>query len=170
MSEMTLREYARREQLEDADVISVRDHKTTREHGSVKVVLPKLIAQDLSAYVTYIRPLVNPGNENEEYVFITGSGRPSNSDHVGKSLNSFWSMGGGRGKFGATQCRATASTAIHEDPTTTMADKENLATHLKHRVSTAEKSYKKKKSAAHAVQTSRNLIGKVFNFTVSMNQ
>ncbi|RXG54147.1 hypothetical protein Avbf_14235, partial [Armadillidium vulgare] len=121
-------------------VIFVEKHKTRKEHGPAMVTLEENLYKQYICYAHKIRPQIDLVNSDVQTVFITWTGQSINSDILYKGINSIWLEAGLTTSFTTTGIRKIVTTRVHS-----LGDnksKDDLARHLCHRQSTAEKCYK----------------------------
>ncbi|KAL7638001.1 UNVERIFIED_CONTAM: hypothetical protein RMT77_011614 [Armadillidium vulgare] len=134
-------------------VIWVEDHKTRKEHGPAAISLEQELYEYFLCYVQRLRPLIVAVDSCINKVFVTWNGTSINSDGLYKGIMSIWKEAGLKTKLSTTLIRKIVTTRVHakEDNQT----KDNLARHLCHRQSTAEKSYKNRTASFQSVTSSQ---------------
>ncbi|KAL7632099.1 UNVERIFIED_CONTAM: hypothetical protein RMT77_017589 [Armadillidium vulgare] len=133
-------------------VIFVEKHKTRKEHGPAMVTLEENLYKQYICYAHKIRPQIDLVNSDVQTVFITWTGQSINSDILYKGINSIWLEAGLTTSFTTTGIRKIVTTRVHS-----LGDnksKDDLARHLCHRQSTAEKCYKTSTKSTQSVDAS----------------
>ena len=148
IANLTMEEYSKHTINEERETVTirVRNHKTFRQHGYALICLPIQKFQYFKIYVEKVRPVFPSSSQN---VFLSFKGNPLASGAVSDQIDSIWKQSGVYGdsqppkkKLGTTVIRRAVTSQIHHDDRQNI---QNVADLLAHSVSTATKTYRRKR-------------------------
>ena len=138
-------------------VFSISEHKTASTHGAATLAVNRKEAQLLAGYMK-LRKLPQYAKA-EKFVFITATLSKMTQSNVSSALTAAFSYSGFNDRVNCTKLRKSAVTHIHGSRPDKRAD---LASHMCHRVSTAEKHYRLVEKKSNTVACSQ-LLREAFN-------
>ena len=157
LANMTLGEFCKAQEEDGSFVIKIRKHKTFTTHGHANIVLSPSLHQWMNIFVSKFRnSLENAPTQDTAEVFLTLNSQPMRPSAVGSQIGSCWAKVFGKeaGTGGATAFRKAAVSAVHQSD---VGQRENLASLMDHKKSTADKFYLLQTKTTSAVQTSKYL-------------
>ena len=165
---MKFEEFQKAKYDHDSDnfLISVKKHKTLRDHGPAVVCLASQKFNFLTLFVTNVLPLFSRNSLN---VFVSCNGNNLASGAVSRQINSIWKRSGVYGEnippkrnISSTIIRKSATTLVHDK--FTEESQQPVADLLAHNLSTAKKYYRLKDRLKQAI-TGTRVISQVFKPT-----
>ena len=154
---MTLDEFGKATFEDECYVVRVKNHKTSRRHGPVCVVLHPSLHKYVQIFISKMRNnLPDADLEGKRTVFLTWTGCEMVSSQVGQQIGSCWGKVYGKAAStgGATSFRKAVVSAVHEK---SQDLREDLASLMVHNKSTADKYYLLENKGKTAVRTSKKV-------------
>ena len=130
----------------DSIVFTIAAHKTASTHGAATVAINKTEAQLLQGYMRF--RLLPQIADASAYVFVSTTKTPVTQSNVASALTLAFASSGYTDRVNCTKFRKLAVTQIHQKHPEKRHD---LASHMCHRVATAEKHYRLMEKKSNSV-------------------
>lgn len=119
--------------------VSVAQHKTFMPHGPAVLTFGPELTQNLILYLSRVRKMFTNDSSDAAPLFVSANGERINSTCVWNAVKRTWKYCGLSQHLTASLYRKSCVTRVHELHPNLI---NNLASHMKHRVSTASSHYR----------------------------